>query len=135
MTKSYDLLVIGAGAAGSAAAHAAPRGARVIQVERDRIGGTCLNYGCDPTKTLLHIAQELYRARHSEQFGLSLPLFSIPYKTGRLAFKSIERALTMGQTEGLIKLLVDEQGHILGGHILGARADDLLASLGPGYAQ
>jgi pyruvate/2-oxoglutarate dehydrogenase complex dihydrolipoamide dehydrogenase (E3) component len=53
----------------------------------------------------------------------------IPYKTGRLAFKSIERALTMGQTKGLIKLLVDEQGHILGGHILGARADDLLASL------
>jgi len=80
MTQTYDLLVIGAGAAGSAAAHAAAKGTRIAQVERDKIGGTCLNYGCDPTKTLLHIAQELYRARHSEQFGLSIPLSSLEWQ-------------------------------------------------------
>ena len=83
MTETYDLLVIGAGAAGSAAAHAAPRGARVVQVERDKIGGTCLNYGCDPTKTLLHIAQELYRVRHSEKLGLAIPLSSVEWQQVR----------------------------------------------------
>ena len=47
----YDLLVIGAGAAGSTAATtAAGDGKRVALIERDKIGGTCLNYGCDPTK-------------------------------------------------------------------------------------
>ena len=75
---TYDLLVIGAGAAGGAAAHTGvERGARVAQIERDKIGGTCLNYGCDPTKTLLHIAQMLYRARHSDAYGLLIPLSSL----------------------------------------------------------
>lgn len=79
MIKTYDLLVIGAGAAGSAAAHAVPEGARVMQIERDKIGGTCLNYGCDPTKTLLHIARELSHSRQSEHLGLSLPLVSVEW--------------------------------------------------------
>src|SRR5437588_8738685 len=69
--QTYDLLVIGAGAAGSTAAStAAQDGTRVALVERDKIGGTCLNYGCDPTKTLIHIAGLLYHAHHAEQFGL-----------------------------------------------------------------
>ena len=76
MTKQvydYDLLVIGAGAAGSTAAStAAGEGIRVALVERDKIGGTCLNYGCDPTKTMIHIASLLYHARHADQFGLHI---------------------------------------------------------------
>jgi len=69
--QTYDLLVIGAGAAGSTAAStAAQRGARVALVEHDQIGGTCLNYGCDPTKTLIHIAKQLYHTQHSAPFGL-----------------------------------------------------------------
>jgi dihydrolipoamide dehydrogenase len=67
----YDLLVIGAGAAGSTAATtAADNSKRVALVERDKIGGTCLNYGCDPTKTMLHIANLLYHAQHADQFGI-----------------------------------------------------------------
>ena len=69
----YDLLVIGAGAAGSTAATtAAGDGKRVALVERDKIGGTCLNYGCDPTKTLIYIADLLYKAHHAERFGLRI---------------------------------------------------------------
>src|SRR6266496_1167508 len=69
----YDLLVIGAGAAGSAAATtAAEQGHRVALVERDKIGGTCLNYGCDPTKALLHAADLLDRARHADRYGLNV---------------------------------------------------------------
>ena len=71
--QAYDLLVIGAGAAGStAASNAAQNGARIALVERDSIGGTCLNYGCDPTKTLIYIAGMLYHARHADQFGLHI---------------------------------------------------------------
>ena len=71
--NDYDLLVIGAGAAGSTAAStAAQNGIRVALVERDKIGGTCLNYGCDPTKTMIHIAGLLYHAHQAEQFGLRI---------------------------------------------------------------
>src|SRR5579863_5082788 len=74
-TQTYDLLVIGAGAAGSTAAtSAAKNGAHIALVERDKLGGTCLNYGCDPTKTLIHIAKLLYTARHASQFGLHIPM-------------------------------------------------------------
>ncbi len=69
----YDLLVIGAGAAGSTAATtAAGDGKRVALIERDKIGGTCLNYGCDPTKTLIYIADLLYKTHHAERFGLRI---------------------------------------------------------------
>ncbi len=73
-TQTYDLLVIGSGAAGSTAAStAASKGAHVVLVERDKIGGTCLNYGCDPTKTMIHIAKLLYHAQHAGQYGLRIP--------------------------------------------------------------
>ena len=72
--QSYDLVVIGAGAAGSTAATtAAKQGARVVMIERDKLGGTCLNYGCDPTKTLIHIAKLLHSAHSAAQFGVHIP--------------------------------------------------------------
>ncbi len=82
--RSYDLLVIGAGAAGGAAAHSATeRGARVALIERDKIGGTCLNYGCDPTKTLLHTARLLSQARQSEEYGVLIPLSSLEWRVAQ----------------------------------------------------
>ena len=72
--QTYDLLVIGAGASGSAAVSAVDkRKMRVGLVERNLLGGTCLNYGCDPTKTMIHIAELLYSARHAKGFGLRIP--------------------------------------------------------------
>ncbi|GLV58796.1 mercuric reductase [Dictyobacter sp. S3.2.2.5] len=71
---SYDLLVIGAGAAGSTAAStAAEMHKRIALIEDDKLGGTCLNYGCDPTKSLLQIATMLHRSRHAQRYGLSIP--------------------------------------------------------------
>src|SRR6266516_5796251 len=73
MEREYDILVIGAGAAGSTAATtAASAGVHVAMIERDKIGGTCLNYGCDPTKALLHTAHMLYEARHADRYGLRI---------------------------------------------------------------
>ncbi len=71
--KQFDILIIGGGAAGSKCADTANRlGYRVALIERDTLGGTCLNYGCDPTKALLYSAQLLYQAQHGECYGLGL---------------------------------------------------------------
>jgi pyruvate/2-oxoglutarate dehydrogenase complex dihydrolipoamide dehydrogenase (E3) component len=51
------------------------------------------------------------------------------YRVARMPFSENERAIMVGETEGLLKLLVDAKGNILGGHILGERADDLIAPI------
>jgi dihydrolipoamide dehydrogenase len=71
---SYDLIVVGGGPAGYVAAiRAAQLGKKVVCVEKDRAGGTCLNWGCIPTKSLLRNA-ELYSllTHHAADFGLSI---------------------------------------------------------------
>lgn len=79
--SEYDLLVLGAGAAGSSAVTTITKdGRRVGLVERHLLGGTCLNYGCDPTKTMLHIARLLYQTQHSHRFGLHIPTATFEWK-------------------------------------------------------
>ncbi|MFL5586075.1 MAG: dihydrolipoyl dehydrogenase family protein, partial [Ktedonobacteraceae bacterium] len=53
----------------------------------------------------------------------------VEYRATRMYFKDVERAIAEGATTGLVKLLVDKQGRILGGHILAPRAGDLLAPI------
>ena len=73
----YDLIVIGGGPAGYVGAiRAAQLGKSVVCVERDRVGGTCLNWGCIPTKALLKNA-EAYRivTDRAREFGMKPPSF------------------------------------------------------------
>ena len=73
-TTPYDLIVIGGGPAGYVGAiRAAQLGKRVAVVEKERAGGTCLNWGCIPTKALLKNA-ELYSliGHHAADFGLEV---------------------------------------------------------------
>jgi dihydrolipoamide dehydrogenase len=71
---TYDLIVIGGGPAGYVAAiHAAQLGKKVACVESDRAGGTCLNWGCIPTKALLKNAELYHTISHrAEEFGLKV---------------------------------------------------------------
>ncbi|HTU54852.1 MAG TPA: FAD-dependent oxidoreductase, partial [Acetobacteraceae bacterium] len=70
----FDLAVIGAGAAGLAVtAVAAQLGLRVLLVERERMGGDCLNAGCVPSKALLAAAHEAEGGRAAGRFGIRLP--------------------------------------------------------------
>ncbi|MBI1360270.1 MAG: mercury(II) reductase [Alphaproteobacteria bacterium] len=71
--RAYDLAVIGAGSAGfSAAITAAEQGASVVLIGHGVIGGTCVNVGCVPSKTMIRAAEALYAARAAGRFhGLS----------------------------------------------------------------
>ena len=70
----YHLLIVGAGPAGLIAAETAVRrGARVALIERNLLGGTCLNYGCIPSKTIIRTSRLYREMRDAELFGGQVP--------------------------------------------------------------
>lgn len=71
--ESFDLIIIGGGPGGyPAAIRAAQLGLKTAVIERDKLGGRCLNYACIPAKTMLHTAEVLDDARHSEAIGVKV---------------------------------------------------------------
>jgi pyruvate/2-oxoglutarate dehydrogenase complex dihydrolipoamide dehydrogenase (E3) component len=73
MTTKYDAIVIGTGQSGpSLAARLAGAGMKVAVIERKRFGGTCVNNGCIPTKTLVASARAAYVARRGADFGVTI---------------------------------------------------------------
>ena len=80
--KHYDLIVIGGGPAGYVGAiRAAQLGLKTACVERDKLGGVCLNWGCIPSKALLHSA-ELYREvmTHADEWGFAFEKATVDWK-------------------------------------------------------
>src|SRR5512134_3514782 len=81
MTQVFDAIVIGAGQAGpSLAGRLTVAGMTVALIERHLVGGTCVNTGCMPTKTLVASAYAAYLARRSADFGLHVGPVSIDMK-------------------------------------------------------
>src|SRR5689334_12875527 len=73
MTVRYDTIVIGTGQAGpSVAARFAGAGRKVAIIERNRYGGTCVNTGCMPTKTLVASAYAAHIARTAADYGVTV---------------------------------------------------------------
>ena len=71
--QEFDVLVIGGGPGGYVAAiRAAKNGAKTALVERKEFGGTCLNIGCIPTKTLIAGVDVYHKARHAMEFGVKI---------------------------------------------------------------
>ncbi len=69
--QHFDLVIIGGGPGGYVAAiRARQLGAQVALVERERVGGTCLNHGCIPTKALIHSAEVFRLAREGRRYGI-----------------------------------------------------------------
>ena len=80
MDGEYDLVVIGAGPGGYVAAiRAAQLGLKSAVVEREALGGVCLNWGCIPSKALLRNAEVVSYFRRAEEFGLRFDNFSADY--------------------------------------------------------
>ena len=73
MAEKYDLIVLGSGPGGYVAAiRGAQLGLKVAIVERELLGGICLNWGCIPTKALLRSAEILHYAQHASDYGLKI---------------------------------------------------------------
>ncbi|MDE1860863.1 MAG: dihydrolipoyl dehydrogenase [Candidatus Micrarchaeota archaeon] len=78
LPEQVDLAVIGGGVGGYVAAiRAAQLGMNVSIVEKEKMGGHCLNYACIPSKTLIHIADMFYAVQHAQQFGINAGSVSI----------------------------------------------------------
>src|SRR5512146_2561555 len=75
MPNSHDIIILGSGSTAFAAAlRACALGVRVLMVEKSVLGGTCINWGCIPSKTLIHAAQVYQNARHAARLGFGTAL-------------------------------------------------------------
>lgn len=99
----YDLMVIGAGPGGyTAALRAAQLGLKTAIVEERDVGGTCLNRGCIPTKTLLHSAQLAQEAREGRKFGVDVQNVTVDFGAVHGRKEQVVQQLRQG-VEGLFQ--------------------------------
>lgn len=97
------IAIIGGGPGGYVAAiRAAQLGARVILIEKENIGGTCLNVGCIPTKALLQSAESLAQFRQAKKFGIEVEIKSFDWSAIMKRKNQIVQQLVKG-VQGLIK--------------------------------
>jgi pyruvate/2-oxoglutarate dehydrogenase complex dihydrolipoamide dehydrogenase (E3) component len=73
MAERYDVLILGSGQAGNPlSSDFVEAGKRVALIERAEVAGTCINYGCTPTKTMVASAQRAWQARHAAELGIEV---------------------------------------------------------------
>jgi dihydrolipoamide dehydrogenase len=102
MATNYDLIVIGAGPGGYVAAiRAAQLGLKVVIVERENLGGICLNWGCIPTKAMLRSAEVFHLMHRAKEFGLAA--------TGI----SYDLPAVIARSRGVAKQLSSGIGHLM----------------------
>ena len=100
--KTFDVIVIGAGPGGYVAAiRAAQLGQKVAVVEREHLGGICLNWGCIPTKAMLRSAEVFHLMNHAKDYGLAA--------TG----VSYDLDAVVKRSRGVAKQLTGGVGHLL----------------------
>ncbi len=102
----YDVIVIGAGPGGyPAAIRSAQLGKKTAIVEKEAFGGTCLNWGCIPTKTLIASAERYHQAQHAAELGVA---------TGRVTFDYsamvARKAAIVERLSGGIRMLLQSNG-------------------------
>jgi pyruvate/2-oxoglutarate dehydrogenase complex dihydrolipoamide dehydrogenase (E3) component len=141
----YDAIVIGAGQSGGPLASALARGGRrTALVEREHVGGTCINVGCTPTKTMVASARVAYLARRGADYGVQTGPISVDMAAVRQRKRAIVESFRGGserrirETPGL-DLLMGEASfvdagtvtvHMLDGTERGLSADLILINAG-----
>lgn len=97
MIQDVDLIVIGAGPGGyEVAAHEVASGKKVVVIEKDLLGGTCLNRGCIPTKCLCAGADALHAIEDAAQFGVKTSRIEASYAEALLRSKDVVATLRDG---------------------------------------
>jgi dihydrolipoamide dehydrogenase len=111
--ENFDVAIIGAGPGGYVAAiKASQMGKKVCLIDKGPLGGTCLNIGCIPTKTLLANAHILHKVRQAEEFGISVGAVSFDYSK----MKERKDRVVAKIVKGLEGLLSADEITILRGH-------------------
>lgn len=122
-----DILIIGGGPGGYVAAiRAAQLGASVALIEKEELGGTCLNKGCIPTKTLLHSSNLAFNMRNAEKYGITDVQFKINYKAMQQRKKDVVSLLRAG----VVNLLVKNGVKIVKGEACFNSANDIVVKSG-----
>jgi len=108
MTERFDAIVIGTGQAGpSLAVRLATAGRKTAIIERKLIGGTCVNNGCIPTKTLIASARAAYVARRGSDFGVTI---DAPIRVDMAEVKKRKDSIVRHSTDGLTNWLGGTSG-------------------------
>jgi dihydrolipoamide dehydrogenase len=101
---TQKIMVIGGGPGGYVAAvRAATLGAEVTLIEKEHLGGTCLNWGCIPSKIMKHTADLLHKTRHASDFGITIDGPVLPDMAGLMARKEKILASQRAGIDGLLK--------------------------------
>ncbi len=97
MADSYDVIVIGSGPGGYVGAiRAAQLGQRTAVIEKDVVGGRCLNYACIPAKTILHTAEVYHEAGNSADLGVKVDGVSLDWAAVDKRREKVRKTLTGG---------------------------------------
>lgn len=113
MTSSFDLAIVGGGPGGYVAAiRAAQLGMRTAVIEKDALGGICLNWGCIPTKALLRSADVLRMVKDAAAYGVTVaePRADVPAMVAR------SRAVAAQLNKGVAHLMKKHDVTVLSGH-------------------
>jgi len=117
--SAYDCVVIGSGPGGYVAAiRAAQLGMRTAVIEKDRVGGRCLNYACIPAKAVLRVADILSEVRDAEDFGIKTGEPEVDYAAVGKRRERVIKTLTGGVSELFQKNgieVIAGQGALAGG--------------------
>jgi dihydrolipoamide dehydrogenase len=111
--KSYDIVVVGGGPGGYVTAiRAAQLGLKTAVVEREHLGGICLNWGCIPTKALLRTAEIYRNISHAEEYGLKVS--GVEFDLDKVVKRS--RGIAQQLSQGVGYLLKKNKVDVIDGH-------------------
>src|SRR3954454_3729478 len=103
MPERYDCIVIGSGPGGYVAAiRAAQLGMKTAVVEKDQVGGRCLNYACIPAKAVLRVADILSEVDDADEFGIEIAGRTVDFSKVSARRQKVIKTLTSG-VAGLFK--------------------------------
>ncbi len=127
MSEKFDVVVIGGGPGGYVAAiRASQLGFKTALIEKDRVGGICLNWGCIPTKALLKSAELYNLMKRADEFGLKIGDLGFDFKKIIQRSRQVAERLTRG-VEFLLKknnvTKISGEGFILKRNVVGVKGD------------